>query len=82
MVEHVGAAVISAFVTLAHDLEMRVFAEGTEVPDQIGQRIALECGHGKRHLVLRAARTRETPTLIRIDRSFRLPEVRGSLDSS
>ncbi|MEX2673370.1 MAG: EAL domain-containing protein [Phycisphaeraceae bacterium] len=37
------AAVVQAIVTLAHNLNMRVIAEGVELPEQLAQLQALEC---------------------------------------
>lgn len=41
------AAIVDAIVTLAHNLNMKVTAEGIEESDQIAQMIALDCDYGQ-----------------------------------
>ena len=41
------AAVVQAITTLAHNLDVRVVAEGIETSDQLAQLIALDCDFGQ-----------------------------------
>ncbi len=41
------AAVVHAIVTLAHNLNMKVTAEGIETPEQLAQILALDCDFGQ-----------------------------------
>ena len=41
------AAVVNAIVTLAHNLTMKVTAEGIESPEQFAQILALDCDFGQ-----------------------------------
>jgi EAL domain-containing protein (putative c-di-GMP-specific phosphodiesterase class I) len=47
------AAMLHAVVTLAHNLKMRVTAEGIETADQLAQVLALECDYGQGYLFAR-----------------------------
>ena len=44
------AAVVHAVTTLAHNLNMKVIAEGIETPEQLASMIALECDFGQGYL--------------------------------
>lgn len=44
------SAVIMAIITLAHNLDMEVTAEGIERPEQIAQMIALDCDYAQGYL--------------------------------
>ncbi|MCC6579903.1 MAG: EAL domain-containing protein [Phycisphaeraceae bacterium] len=47
------AAVVNAIVTLAHNLGMRVTAEGVETREQLAQVLSLECDFGQGHFFSR-----------------------------
>ncbi len=42
-----GHEIVRAIVTLAHNLGMKVIAEGVETEDQLGELRALQCGYGQ-----------------------------------
>ena len=44
------AAVVNAIITLAHNLNMKVTAEGIETPEQLAQILALDCDFGQGYL--------------------------------
>ncbi|MEE9129199.1 MAG: EAL domain-containing protein [Phycisphaerales bacterium] len=44
------AAVVHAIITLAHNLNMKVTAEGIETPEQFAQILALDCDFGQGYL--------------------------------
>ena len=44
------AAVVHAIVTLAHNLNMKVTAEGIETSEQLAQILALDCDYGQGYL--------------------------------
>ncbi|MHC4992262.1 MAG: EAL domain-containing protein, partial [Planctomycetota bacterium] len=66
------AAVIHAIMSLAHNLRMKVTAEGVETPDQVALLLSLECDYAQGHyyakpmspeLVEQLLQSSETPWL-------------------
>ncbi len=62
------AAVVQAIVTLAHNLDMKVTAEGIETPEQLAQILALECDYGQGYLFSKPLTMAEAAAII--DRQF------------
>ena len=61
------AAITQAVVTLAHNLDMRVVAEGIEQPEQLAQLQALECDYAQGFLIARPAPPEEVEALLSSD---------------
>jgi diguanylate cyclase (GGDEF)-like protein/PAS domain S-box-containing protein len=59
-----AAAVVQAIVTLAHNLEMRVVAEGLEKPEQVAFLQAVDCDYGQGYLFAKPLPAVAAETLI------------------
>ena len=60
-----GAAVVSATTGLAHDLGLRVVAEGIETPAQLARVVALGCDVGQGYLLSHPLSAEQVPAVAR-----------------
>jgi diguanylate cyclase (GGDEF)-like protein/PAS domain S-box-containing protein len=59
-----GHEIVRAIVTLAHNMGMRVIAEGVETSDQLGELRMLKCGYGQGYLFSKPVGAEEIAALV------------------
>ncbi|HLF95414.1 MAG TPA: EAL domain-containing protein, partial [Planctomycetota bacterium] len=59
-----GHEIVRAIVTLAHNMGMRVIAEGVETGDQLGELRMLKCGYGQGYLFSKPVSAEEIAALV------------------
>ncbi len=61
-----GVEIIRTILTLAHDLGMKVIAEGVETVDQLNRLLGLNCEYGQGYLFARPVNSRAAAELIQV----------------